>query len=232
MLRSISKHVGLVHVNVVTMMRATIQHLRPKRMLVNNAHWLDHMVAIKTTLNLLLTLIMHGASWSVIQDIPLLVNVRSNAKRLPANMIPRFKVVSEQLLHQSNIPRRPRSLSMVKYGQHASVVMSNVKTGTREAVKLSASKVSGSKKTNAPNTLGAANHPIHQMVNTLASTNMSIWVLIWAPLHTEVRLSMVSHTITLDVNDTTMVPTMHTMKTDPILKRMTDIALMFGRVMK
>jgi hypothetical protein len=136
-LTSISKHVGLVHVSVATMMRAKMQHLRPKKMLVNNAHWLDHMAAIKTMLNLLPTPISHGASWFVIQDIPLLVNVRSNAKRLLVNMIQRFKVVSEQLLHQSNIPRRLRSLSMVKSGQHASVVMSNAKTGTRAAVKLS-----------------------------------------------------------------------------------------------
>jgi hypothetical protein len=35
-----------------------------------------------------------------------------------------------------------------------------------------------------------------------------------------------------DVNDMMMVPTTHTMKTDPIPKRKMDIALMFGRVMK
>jgi hypothetical protein len=71
------------------------------------------------------------------------------------------------------------------------------------------------------------------MVNTLASTNTSIWVLIWAPLHTEVRpMDMVTHTIMPDVNDMMMVPTTHTMKTDPIPKRKMDIALMFGRVMK
>jgi hypothetical protein len=122
-LRSISKHVGLVHVNVAKMMKVMIQPSRLKRMLVNNARWRDHMAAMATTLNLLHMLITHGASWSVIQAIPLLVNVRSDVKRLPVKWIQRFKVVSERLLPQSNIPRRLRSLLMVKSGQHASAVM-------------------------------------------------------------------------------------------------------------